>query len=246
MLVRQFHRQPDAMDGRREARNKQPPLGVRENFVKLPAHGALAGRVSLALNVSRILKQREHALFAVFGEGVQIEQMIVGWGGIDLEIAGVNDHAERSVNRQRDTIHQAMRYANGMNREHSGLEALAGANLAQVGIVEQAVLVKLVLDVGQRELGAPDRHVEFGENPGQGADVVLVAVGENDAANPLPVLDEIRNVRDHDVHAEQFSLGKHQARVDHNNVVAPADGHAVHTELAEAPQGDNLQFSSWH
>ena len=128
----------------------------------------------------------------------------------------------------------------------AGLEALAGTHFAQVGVFEQSVLVEFVFDISQRELGAPDRHVEFGENPGQSANVVFMAVGEDDAAHPLAILDEVGNVGDNDVHAEQFGFGEHQARVDHNNVVAPADGHAVHTELAEAPQGDDLQFSSWH
>ena len=76
--------------------------------------------------------------------------------------------------------------------------------------------------------------------------MIFVAVGENDPANPLPILDEVGNIGDHDVDAEQFSLGKHEPRIDHNNVVAPADGHAVHTELAESSEGNNLQFSSWH
>ncbi len=246
MLVSQFHGQPDAVNGRRKARNEQPPLGVREDFVKLAPHGALAGRVTLALNVGRILKQRQHALLAVFGEGVQVEEMIISGRGIDLEVAGVNDHAQRSMNRQRNAIHQAVRHSNGMNGEHAGFEALAGTNLAQVGVVEQSVLVEFVLHIGQRELRAPHRHVEFGENPGQCADVIFVAVREDDSANPLAVLDEVGNVGNHNVHAEQFSLGEHKSRVDHNNVIAPAHGHAVHTELAEASEGDNLQFSSWH
>ena len=219
---------------------------MRKNFVKLAAHGALAGRVAFALNVGGILKQRQHALFAVFGKRVQIEQMIVGGRGIDFEVASVNDYAERSVNREGDAIHQAVRHANGMNREHAGLEALAGAHLAQVGVFEQAVLVEFVFHIGQREFCAPHRHVEFGENPGQRADVVLVAVGEDDPANPLAILDEIGNIGNHDIDAEQFGFGEHQAGVDDNNIVAPANGHAVHTELAEAPQRDDLQFSSWH
>ena len=121
---------------------------MRENLVKLAPHGALARRVTLALDVGRILKQRQHALFAVFGEGVQIEQMIVGGRGIDFEVAGVNDHAQRSVNCERDTIHQAVRHPNGMNGERSDFEALAGTNLAQVGVVEQSVLVEFVFDIG--------------------------------------------------------------------------------------------------
>ena len=62
----------------------------------------------------------------------------------------------------------------------------------------------------------------------------------------LAVFDEIGNVGDDDVDAEQFGFGEHESGVDDDDVVAPADGHAVHTELAQAAEGDNLQFSSWH
>ena len=76
--------------------------------------------------------------------------------------------------------------------------------------------------------------------------MIFVAVGEHDAANMLAVLHQIRNVGDYDIDAEQFGFGEHEAAVDDNNVVSPADGHAVHTELAKAPERNNLQFSSGH
>src|SRR5690348_13534776 len=101
-----------------------------------------------------------------------------------------------------------------MDGEGSGLEAFIGAHLTQVGIVKQAVLVKFVFDIGQRELGTPDRNVEFGEHPGQRADVVFVAVGQDDAANALAILDEIRNVGDYDVDAKKFGFGEHESGVD--------------------------------
>ena len=244
--MREFDRQLDAVNRRREARDEQAALGVGENFVELAAHGALAGRVSLALDVGGILKQRQHAFFAVLGEGVQVEKFVVGRRGIDFEVAGVNDHAERRVDRERDAIDQAVRYLDGMDGEGSDLEALAGAHFAQVGVVEQAVLVEFVFDVGKRELGAPDGDVEFGEDPGQRADVVFMAVGEDDAADALAVFGEIRDVGDDDVDAEEFGFGEHESGVDDDDVITPADGHAVHAELAQAAQGDNLQFSSWH
>ena len=76
--------------------------------------------------------------------------------------------------------------------------------------------------------------------------MVFVAVGEDDAADALAVFGEIGNVGDDDVDAEQFGFGEHESGVDDDDVVAPADGHAVHTELAQAPERDNLQFSRWH
>src|SRR5208283_4768894 len=109
-----------------------------------------------------------------------------------------------------------------------------------------AVLVEFVFDVGERELGAPDGDVEFGEDPGERANVVFVAVRENDAADFLPVFGEIRDVGDDDVDAEEFGFGEHESGVDDDDVVTPTNGHAIHTELAQAAQGDNLQFSSWH
>ena len=167
VLVGQFHGQLDAVNRRRETGDEQAPLGAGENFVKLAADRALAGRVSFALDVGGILQQRQHAFFAVFGEGVQVEKFVVGGRGIDFEIAGVDDHAQRRVNGQRNAIHQAVRDLNGMDGERPDLEALAGADLTQVGVVEQAMLVEFVFDVGQGELGALDGNVEFGEHPRQ-------------------------------------------------------------------------------
>src|SRR5262249_2733896 len=169
-------------------------------------------------------------------ERVQIEQAIVGGGGIHFEIAGVDYHTERGMNRQRDAIDQAVGDGNGMNREGADFEAVAGANFAQVGFLQQAVLVEFVFDIRQREFRAPDRHFQLGKHPGQGADVVLVAVRENNRAYPLTILDQIRNVRNDDVDAEQLGFGEHHARVDDNDVIAPAYGHAVHAEFAEAAQ----------
>jgi hypothetical protein len=172
--------------------------------------------------------------------------MIVGGRGIDLEVAGVNQHTERRVNGKGDAIDQTMCDPDGMDRECARFEMLARVHFAQISIIEQPVLVELVFNVSQRKLSAPDWYVEFGENPRQRADMILMAVRKNDAAHALAILREIRNVGNDNIDAQQLGFGEHQAGVDHNNVVAPTDGHAVHTELAKAPKGDNLQFSSWH
>ena len=161
MLVREFDRQIDAMDRGRKARDEQTALGVGENFVELASDSALAGCVSLALDVGGILKQGEDAAFAVFGKGMKVEEFVVGGRGIDFEIASVDDNAEGSMDREGHAIDQAMRDVNGMDGEGSGLEALVGAHFAQVSVVEQAVLVEFVFDIGKRELGAPHRNFKF-------------------------------------------------------------------------------------
>src|SRR5579862_7539932 len=136
------------------------------------------------------------------------------------------------MNGQCHAIHQAVGDLDRVDGERTDLEALVGLNLSQVGIVKQAVLVQFVFHVGKGELGAPDRHVKLGENPRQSADVVLVAVGENDAANLVAILGEVGNIGHNDVDAKQFGFREHEAGVDDDNVVLPAHGHAVHSELA--------------
>src|SRR5258705_894270 len=108
------------------------------------------------------------------------------------------------------------------------------------------MFVELVFNVCESELGAPDRNIEFAQDPRQRADMVFVSVGENDGANVLPVLSKIGNVGDDDVDAEQFCFREHQAGIDDNNVVSPAHGHAVHTELAQPAERNYVQFSRWH
>ena len=76
--------------------------------------------------------------------------------------------------------------------------------------------------------------------------MVFVAVGENDALHLLAVFGQVGNIGDDNIDAQQFGFRKHQAGVDDDDVVTPAHGHAVHPELAEAAEGYDVQFSSWH
>src|SRR2546425_8657315 len=246
VLPGELYCQLNAMDRRRKTRNKQPALGAGKDFIELPPHRPLAGRITLALNVGAVLKQGQHALFAVFGKCVKIKEPVVGGRGINFEVAGVNDHAERRMDRQRNAIHQAVRHLNGMNSKRSCLEALAWTNLAQVRAVEEAMFIQLVFDIGERELRSPHRDVQFGENPWQGANMILVAVSQNNPADMLAIFGEIRDFGDNDVHAQKFSLGEHKARIDDDNVVTPAHGHAVHAELAQPTERHDVEFSGWH
>ncbi len=232
VLGSHLHRQLDAMNGRGKARDKKAVFGSREDVLETRAHRPLAGGVSLPLDIGRVLKERQHAAFAVLGKGMQIEEAIVRGRGIDLEVAGMNQDSQRRVDGQRDAIHQAVRHLDGLDGEGPDAKRLPGADFVQHGVVEQPVLVQLVLDVGQGELGAVDRDVQLREQPGNGADVVLVPVRQNQGANMIAVLDEIADIRHDDVDAEQLRFGEHQSGVDHDDVVAPAHGHAVHSKFA--------------
>src|SRR6266542_3307044 len=127
---------------------------------------------------------------------------------------------------------------NGMNRKRADLEALARPDFSQLSVVQQSVVIQFVYHVSQSELGAPDWDIQLGKNPWQGANVVLVSMGEHNGTNPLPILHEIGNVGNDDIHAQQLGFREHHAGVDNNDVVAPAHRHAIHAEFAETAEGD--------
>ncbi len=124
-----------------------------------------------------------------------------------------------------------------MNGEWPDLEAIAGPNLAQLGIVQEPMLIQLVFYIGQGELRSPDRNVQFRKNPRQGADMVFMSMREHNGAYALAILHQVGNVGDNDVHTQQFGFGEHHAGVNDDDVVAPAHGHTIHAELAEAAKG---------
>ena len=100
------------------------------------------------------------------------------------------------------------------------------------------MLFQALVHQREREARAVDRHLQVAQDVGQRADVVFMAVGQQDGAQVLPVLLEVGDVGNDDVHAEQFGLGEHHARIDQNHVVARAENEHVHAELAQSAQGN--------
>jgi len=64
------------------------------------------------------------------------------------------------------------------------------------------VLVQLVLHVSQGEFRAPYRDIELGKHPGQRANMVLMAMGQDNGPHILPVLDQIGDIGNNDVDAQ--------------------------------------------
>src|SRR5690242_3469475 len=108
------------------------------------------------------------------------------------------------------------------------------------------MLFEPALDQGKREFGTVDGDIQLSQQEGHATDVILVAVGEDETANHSRVLLEIREIGSDYVDAEEFRFGKHHAGVNHDDVIAVAESHAVHSELAQPSDGHYLQFSIRH
>ena len=64
-------------------------------------------------------------------------------------------------------------------------------------------------------------------------------MGEQDGSDFVAVLDEVADVGDDDVDAQELFFGEHEACIDDQDVVAPLEHHAVHAELAQTAERDN-------
>ena len=246
VFLRQVEHQLDAVNGRAEARHHDAPLAAIEDLLHARPHRALALGVAVAVAVGRIGKQQQHAALAVVGQRMQVEQFVVGGGGIHLEIAGVDDDAEGRSDGESDGADNRVGDVDELDLERADFDDLLGRDLDQDGIALQVVLFQPPLDQRQREGRAIDRNVDIAEEIRDGADVVFVTVGEDDAADVSRVLLEESQVGHYQVYAQQLGLGEHHATIDDNDVLPVADGGHVHAELAQTAQGDYVQLVISH
>ena len=124
VLLRQIEHQLNAVNRRAEARNHHPALGAVEDLLHARADGALRFGVAGPVRIGGIREQQQHAALAVIGQRVQVEQLVVGGRGVHLEIAGVDDDAERRGNGQRHRAHDGVRDVDELDLEWADLHDL--------------------------------------------------------------------------------------------------------------------------
>ena len=203
-------------------------------------HLFLGGGEAGALGVGGIAQQRQHALFAVLGKGGQVGGPAREGGVVHLEVAGLEHDARRALDGEGHRVGDGVVHMDGLDGKAAQLELAPGGDLHQLGAAQQAVLLQLVLDEADGEPGGVDRQVHLLEQVGQRADVVLVAVGDDDALDLILVLHHIGEVGDDQVHAEHVAVREDEAAVhDHHVALALVEGDVL-AHLAQAPQGDDV------
>jgi hypothetical protein len=81
----------------------------------------------------------------------------------------------------------------------------------------------------------------FPEHEGEGPDVILMAVREDDSADESPVRIEVARVWKKKVDPRSFRAGEHDPAIHDEKVVSEAIRHHVETELAEPAERQHLE-----
>ncbi len=76
--------------------------------------------------------------------------------------------------------------------------------------------------------------------------MILVTVGDHDAADPIQLIQQILEVGDDVIDPQHVIFGEHQPGVYDQDVLAIFVDHHVLANFPETPQWDNLKFSVTH
>ena len=169
---------------------------------------------------------------------MQIGHFAVDGRKVDFEVAGAHHRAHRAGDGQGKGAGDGVGHLDEAHGEAAQLDHLPGHHGIEGDAVDP-VLLELVFDERHGEAAAVKRRGHLGRHIGNGADVILVAVGEHIAPYPVPVGHQIAGVRDHQVDAQHVVLGEHGPAVHHNDILIVLEHRDVLAEFVNAAQGND-------
>ncbi len=120
--------------------------------------------------------------------------------------------------------------------EPPSLDLDAGIGDAQICNVQELVLFQLAAQERERHVRAVHRHVELCQKERHAADVVFMRVRQEESANFMALLDEIRRVIDDEIDPQHLFFRELHAGVDDDDVVLRLVDRGVAADLAAATE----------
>ena len=232
----------DPVDVGGEGGDDDPVLASLELALEGGAHRLFRGGEARTLHIGGVRQQCQDALLPQLAEAGKVDDLPVDGGGVDLEVAGVDDGAHVGVDGKGHGVGDGVVHMDELHSELAGSDALARLHRDELGAFHQPMLLQLQLDEPRGEPGAVDGHVQLLEHIGNGAHVILVPVGDEQTPDAGPVLDEVADVGNDEVDAVHVVPGEGHAAVHHDDLAAVLIGGHVLADLIETAQGDDFQF----
>ena len=205
-------------------------------------HAALRPGVARAFHIGGVGQQGQHAFLTQLTQTGQVHHPALNGGGVNFKVAGVDTNACRTLDGEGHRIRNGVVHMDKLHAEPPRLDQISRLTGNELGLAQQAVLLQLQFDEPSGHAGSVDGGVHRPQDIGQGPNVVLVAVGDEDTANLVLIFDKIGHVRDDHVDAVHIVIGEPHAAVHHDNVAAILVYSKVLSDFIEAAQGNNFQF----
>ena len=230
----------DAVHVAGEAGDDDPPRRGPEDGLDRRHQVTLGGGEAGDLGVRGVGHEEVDALVGQPGEAAEVGDPAVQRELVHLEVARVQDETRRGPDRDREGVGDRVVDRDELAVELPEVRPVALAHLPQLRA--DPVLLHLLLHQRQREPGAEDGDVgPLLEEVGHAADVVLVAVRQDQPDHRVEAVPDPGEVREDDVHAGLVLLGEQHAAVDDEQLaLVLEDGH-VATDLAQPAQAHDPQ-----
>ena len=216
-------------------------IGV-ENVLERSTDGALRGSVAGSLGVGRLAHQKQNALIAKLAEAGNVHNIALNWCQVQLEVTRVDEHAERCADGQTAGVGNRVVDTDELNAEAAEAHGIVGLHAMEIGVPGQAMLLELVLNDLESQPSAVNGRIYGAQNVRNGADVVLVTVGQHHTADLVPVLFEISDIGNDEIDTEHILVGESDAAVDDNNIVTVLNGGNILSDLTDAAEGYDAQL----
>ena len=130
--------------------------------------------------------------------------------------------------------------------ERADLDLFTGVDGVQVRFLGHAVARQFHFQQATRQGRGVDRRVGHFQQMVNGADMVLVAVGDDNALHLLLVLDQIGEVGDDVIDPQHIVFGEHHPGIDHHDLVVVFVDHHIAAYFPQSPQGEYFQCFTFH
>ena len=181
-----------AMDVARERRDEHTARGVLDGVQQVGTDLGLGLGKARNRGVSGVGKQQVDTLLGKAADGGIIGRDAIDGRLVELKVTGVHNGALVGANEHAQSTRNGVRHREEVERDATEIDVASALDLAELGRAD-AELGELALNKAERQLAREDGHliVEVLQQVRKRTGVVLVAVGDDDAAELLLVLQDI-------------------------------------------------------
>ncbi len=132
-----------------------------------------------------------------------------------------------------------MAHVEEFHLEGADLGGFARLHRVQIRFGQGAVARQLHFQQPAGEGRGVDGGLNLGQHMVQRADVILVAVGDDDPAHLIAAAEHIIKIGDDVIHAQHIAVGEHQAGIHNQDLALIFIHHHIFTNFPQSTQGHN-------
>ena len=220
------------------------PVGSRKTLRAARGRVRSDGVDAGVLDVGRVGQEQQHAVVAELGERREVRRATVERRLVDLEVAGVDDRADRRRIASADRVDDRVRHLDRLDGERAdrrqrspGGRRSSGARRARARAAARATRPSVS---GVPYTGTSSSRSTYGSAPMWSSWPWVRTMPRKRSPSSRRYVE----VGNDDVDAEHLGVGEHDAAVDGDRRVVVLEDQAVEADLAEPAERDDAQRPS--